>query len=82
MRPGSERERAVVGRHHEILPCRLAPKERGREMDRIESSERGGHRLRGAVEDHGIEVHDLERVDESKNERAPRGNFRIGERLL
>src|SRR5438093_1725934 len=60
MRPGAERERAVMGGHDEIRARHLFPQQGRGQMDRVKRAELRGHRLRRAVENDSVDFHDLE----------------------
>src|SRR3954469_23883232 len=65
-----EPECSVVRRDDERFRERLAPELRGREMDRVEDAERGGHRLRSSPKNWRRDVDDLQGLDDSEDGRS------------
>lgn len=74
-----ERERLVVGRHSQCGAHPVPPKERSGQVDRVEGPEFSRHRLSRPIKDDGIDLDDVQRINQRKERRAPRRHFGIRE---
>jgi hypothetical protein len=53
-----------MSRHSRVDTQRILPKQRGRQVDGVESSQLGGHGLRGAIEHNRVYLYQLKRVNQ------------------
>ena len=61
---------AVMRCYGQARSLRLVPKKCGRQVDCIQCAELGRHRLRGALQNSGVHVDELNRCNEIENRRA------------
>ena len=70
MRPCADRERGVMGGHHQRHVRHVLPQESGCEMDGVESAQLRRHWLGSAVEHDTVHLDQFERAGQRQN-RAP-----------
>ena len=74
----SQPQGGVMSSHQWIDAHRISPKQCGCEMNRIQSPQFRWHGLRSAIENDGVDLHELERIDERQDRRAASRDLSIG----
>ncbi len=68
----------VMSSHEWINAHLISPKQCGCEMNRIQSPQFRWHGLRSAIENDGVDLNELERIEERQDRRTASRNLSIG----
>jgi len=68
----------VMSSHEWINAHLISPKQCGCEMNRIQSPQFRWHGLRSAIKNDGVDLNELERIDECQDRRTASRNLSIG----